>query len=318
MDVPATVRDGVSRAARAPLGTMARETVAQLRSDDALGLAAEIAYYTLFAIPPTIIFVVTAVGVFSHGTSLQVAGQVEAAINRSAPPDTRALLAGAVRSGAGRASGGAAAATALLSGLVAAWSGSNGVLTLMKAFNRAFDVQDHRSTVHKRLVGVGLTLLVTLLAGGACVLFVTGQGLVAWAGANVGGHAALSLLLDVLRGPLALTGIMLLLAVLYHLGPDVRTTFRWTSPGSAAATALWLLVVVGLRLYLRVSQPERLYGPLGTVIVLLLFFYLSGLAFLVGAELNAVLERRFDPRTRGDAAPSDGRPPAPESDSPAA
>ena len=312
MDVPATVRDGVDRASHMPLGAAVRQTLAQLRSDDALGLAAEIAYYTLFAIPPTVIFVVTAVGVFSHGTSLQVAGQLEAVINRSAPPDTRALLAGAVHSGVGRVSGGAATATALFSGLVAAWSGSNGVMTLMKAFNRAFDVQDHRSTVHKRLVAVGLMLLVTLLAGMAFVLFIAGRGLAAWVGARVGGQAPVVLLFDLLRGPLALAGIMLLLAVLYRLGPDVDTSFRWASPGSAAATALWLLVVVGFRLYLHVSQPERLYGPLGTVIVLLLFLYLTGLAFLVGAEMNAVLERRFDPRTRADEARSGDRHPAPD------
>ncbi|HET9016427.1 MAG TPA: YihY/virulence factor BrkB family protein [Thermomicrobiaceae bacterium] len=314
MGLATSIHEDRAKASRVPLGALVRDTFSQIRSDDVLGLAAEVAYYTVFALPPTIIFVVTAVGVFSHGTSLQVAGQLQAAINRGAPPDTRALIASAVRNGAGRATGRVAVATAVFSGAVAAWSGSNAMLTLMKAFNRAFDVEDHRSFVRKRLVAIGLMLLVMFLAGGAVVLFVAGRGLTSW----LGDHALAATALGALQGPLALAGIMLLLAVLYHLGPDVGTTMRWASPGSIAATALWLLVVIGFHLYLRISHPEQLYGPLGTVIVLLLFLYLSGLAFLVGAEINAVLERRFDPRTRVDEVRSDGRHSAGAPDQPGA
>ncbi len=96
--------------------------------------------------------------------------------------------------------------------------------------------------------------------------------------------------------------VALILAVLYYAGPNVDQSFRWSSPGSILATVLWLLATAGFGLYLRVSNPGSAYGLVGSVLVLLFFLYVMGIVFLLGAELNALLGQRYDPKTIRDLA----------------
>jgi membrane protein len=96
--------------------------------------------------------------------------------------------------------------------------------------------------------------------------------------------------------------IMFVLAVLYYLGPNVEQSFQWISPGSVVATLLWVAIVFGFNIYLNFADPGSAYGAVGSVVVLLFFLYLSGIAFVIGAEVNAVLGRRYDPETVEDLA----------------
>lgn len=298
MPISARERGKMSRreAARLPLRRLASETRHKLGENDALGLAAEIAYYTMFTLPPMIVFLVTLTGIVSHSTSKEVTDRLMTAINHGAPSDTHDLLGSLVRSASGKANGGAAVIAMVISGLVALWSGSNSIQVLIKAFNRAYDIDDHRSSMQRRIVAAGLTLLMMVLAGGAFILFVFGRQIGQWASDQLGIGHAFAITLNVVRWPLGIACILLLLALLYYLGPAVDQSYRWVSPGSLVAGALWVLIAIGLQLYLRLSQPDRMYGALGGVIVLLLYLYLSGLAFLIGAEVNATLAR-YDPET---------------------
>jgi membrane protein len=92
------------------------------------------------------------------------------------------------------------------------------------------------------------------------------------------------------------------LAILYYAGPNIEQSFRWVSPGSVLATILWLVATAGFGLYLNVSNPGSAYGAVGSVLVLLFFLYVTGIIFLLGAELNAVLGKRYDPETVQDLA----------------
>ena len=93
-----------------------------------------------------------------------------------------------------------------------------------------------------------------------------------------------------------------MLAILYYAGPNVKQSFRWISPGSVGATILWLIAVFGFRVYLLFTNPGSAYGVFGGVIVLLFFLYVSGIIFVIGAELNAMLQKRYDEETVRDRA----------------
>jgi len=93
--------------------------------------------------------------------------------------------------------------------------------------------------------------------------------------------------------------------VLYYLGPNIEHSFRWISPGSVLATILWALATVAFSVYMQVSDPGSAYGSLGSLIVFLLFLYITGVVLLIGTELNALLERRYDPEAREDLARKD-------------
>jgi membrane protein len=92
------------------------------------------------------------------------------------------------------------------------------------------------------------------------------------------------------------------LGILYWLGPDMELPFKWVSPGSAAATVLWLLLVAGFGIYLKFADPGSAYGVLGGVVVLMFFLYLTAMVILIGAEVNAIVRDEQRGTLREDLA----------------
>ncbi|HUG16962.1 MAG TPA: YihY/virulence factor BrkB family protein [Thermomicrobiales bacterium] len=282
---------------------IAKETFAEFKQDDVPGIAAEIAYHALFAIPPMLIFLIALAAAVNNFTDIPVAGNLITLIESNAPAEMQELLLTLVNGAVDQISG--SAAIGLLSAaVIALWSGSNGISALMKAFNRAYDVEEERPFVRKKLVAIGLTILVSVLIIAAFALFVFGEQIGTLIAEQAGLGDAFVTTWQILRWPLAIVFIMFLLAVLYYVGPNVEQSFRWISPGSVLATLLWVAIVYGFSIYLNFSDPGSAYGAVGSVVVLLFFLYLSGIAFVSGAELNAVLGKRFDPETVEDLATS--------------
>lgn len=287
---------------RLPKKQVAKDTLNDIKGDDVPGLAAELAYHFIFAIPPMIIFVVTLAALMNRFTGVPVAERLRDVINGNAPGDTKALLNSLVDNAVAQVSGGLASFGVVAAALVALWSGSNGVSSLMKAFNRAYDVEETRSWIKKKGTAIGLTLLLGILVNAAFVLFVFGAQIGEWVATKVGLGSAFTVTWNILRWPLALLFMVAVLGVLYYAGPNVEQSFRWLSPGSVVATLLWIAIVFGFKIYLNFSNPGSAYGALGSVVVLLYFLFLTGIAFVLGAEVNAVVGRRFDPETVQDLA----------------
>jgi membrane protein len=189
-----------------------------------------------------------------------------------------------------------------MSAAIALWSGSNGVSTIIRAFNRAYDVDDDRAFVKKKLLSLGLTVLMGVLTVLAFTLFVFGEQIGSWVAERVGLGSAFEVMWNILRWPMAIVFFMFMLAVLYYLGPNVEQSFHWISPGSVIATLLWIVVTFGFKFYVTYANPGSAYGALGGVVVLMFYLYLSSIVFLVGAEINAVLQRRYDEKTVEDLA----------------
>jgi len=299
---PTSRDDAKATFQKLPIKELGKRTFKEFKDDEVTEMAAGVAYHAIFAIPPMIVFLVTLAALVSQVTSVDIAGRLLDVINRSAPGDTRELLTGLVESAIQNVSGGAASFGVITAAAVALWSGSNGISTIIRAFNRAYDVEEDRSFIKKKLISIGLTVLVGVLVILAFTLFIFGQQIGNWGAEQLGLGSAFEFVWNILRWPLAGAFIVFLLAVLYYLGPNVEQSFHWISPGSIVATVLWIAIVLGLKVYLAFSNPGSAYGALGGVVVLLFFLYLTAIAFLVGAEVNAVLQRRYDEKTVEDLA----------------
>ena len=286
----------------AAVKTLGTDLYAEVKDDKVTTLAAAFAYHTVFAIPALLILTVTIAALVNRATDVQVAERLRDVIRDRAPAETTDLLNSIVDNAIAKVGGGGASLGMLLTALLALWSGSNAVGALVDAFNRAYDVEEGRPFVRKKLLTLGLTLLLALSVNLAFVLLVFGRRIGHWVADRAGLGSAFDVLWNLARWPAAIAAVALVLALLYYAGPNVEQSFRWASPGSVLATALWLLATAGFGLYLRFSNPGSAYGLVGSVLVLLFFLYVTGIVFLLGAELNALLGRRHDPETIRDLA----------------
>ncbi len=191
---------------------------------------------------------------------------------------------------------------------IALYGAAKGAGSLMTALNIAYDVEEETRGFIKRTlislamtVGAVVTLMLAILAISAMAML---EGLLP----NLGGIT--QLLLKLLFWGLAAAGVALLLAIIYRYGPDrPDAPWRWITPGSAAATLLWLAATAGFGLYVsNFSDYNATYGSLGAIIVFLTWLYLSAYIVLLGAELNAEIEVRAAAPT---APPARAQPPKP-------
>ena len=274
---------------RMPAHVLARKTWDKIAQDEVLLFATAFAYLWLFAIPALLILIVMVAALLNQATSVPVVENLRDMIHDQAPFATRQLLLDQVDAAVIRVGSSVASLGAILTAIVAIWSSSGAVGILMRGFNRAYDVQETRSLIHRRSITVALTLLLVVFTNLAIVLLIFGQRLGNWLAGKFGLGTKFDTAWNIARWPFAVVGIMFVLALLYWSGPNVRQSFRWVSPGSVFATVLWLGVVAGFGVYLTLANPGNAYGVLGSIIVLLVFLNFTGVVFFLGAEVNAVL-----------------------------
>lgn len=275
---------------------ISKEVVKEITSDDVPGLAAEVAYYAIFSIPALFVLLISLAAVIDNTANVDVAGRMQEMIDESAPSSTQEILTALVENAVEQADGGTASIGLAASVLVALWAGSIAVGALMKAFNRAYNTNEERSFVKKKALSIVLTILLGLVVNLAIVLWAFGGQIGGWLAREFEMGSAFDLVWNLSRIPVGVFVIVLMLGILYYFGPTSEQEFRWVFPGAAFATIAWGGLIFGFSLYLRVASPGSAYGALGGVIVFLFFLYLSSLIFLVGAEVNAVLARRYDER----------------------
>jgi membrane protein len=202
--------------------------------------------------------------------------------------------------------------------LVTLYSASRGVDAVRRALNLAYDVKESRPFWKTELIAFGMT------AGGALLVLLSIAALLA------GGHAGFwiahhfhigevyQVTLSWLRWPITALAIMFAAALAYYLLPDVEQQFRFITPGSVIGTIVWFGAAVGFAFYVgHFASYNATYGSIGGVIVLLTWFYLTGLIFLLGGETNAIIEHAA-PDGKRDGARAPGESPPPKEDRPSA
>jgi membrane protein len=273
---------------------------AKFKENNTTTLAAAFSYHTVFSIPALLILTISIAAVLERATSINISGPLRDLIRDRAPEDTKELLNSIVDKAVAKVGAGGASFGLIVTALLALWSGSNAVSTLISSFNLAYGVEETRKTVRLRGTTLGLTLGLALFVNLALALLVFGHKIGSWLADKAGFGSAFNWTWGLLRWPVGVVAIALILSTLYSIGPNVERPFRWWSPGSILATLLWLLLAGGFGIYLRFANPGSAYGALGSVLVLMFFLYVTGIIFLVGAQLNAVLESSPQPEVETD------------------
>jgi membrane protein len=278
----------------------------EFKEDRATLTSAGMAFYWFLAVFPAMVAIVGLLGlVNASGAAIDT---ITGAVNRALPGQAASVLTDAVHSSTTQ-SGGASLVATLIGLALAVWSASAGMVGLQMGLDIAYDVESDRTFVKKRLVAVELLAAMLVLGGVATALIVFGAPLGDALRDNLPFGSAFVLLWTVLRWVLGLSALVLLFAAIYYLAPN-RTSPRWVwvSPGGILAAVIWLVASLGFSFYVSsFGKYAQTYGSLAGVVVLLLWLYLTGLALVLGGELNAELERQSAAR-RGEIPVTQAQP----------
>lgn len=281
-------------------GAALRRTVRELRQDGLTDWAAALTYYGMLALFPALLVLVAVVGLVGSAATQPLLDN----LGSMAPGPVRDILTTAVHNLQSKPG---TSSVLLVTGLVGAlWAASGYVGAFMRASNAIYDVPEGRpvwKTVPTRLLTT-LVLLVMLTALSVGVTF-TG-GLARRAGDVIGVGPQAVGIWDVAKWPVMLVVVMTMFAILYWAAPNVKHPYRWLSPGAVVGVLLCLLASAGFAVYVAsFGSYNATYGALGGVAVFMVWLWISNVAILLGAELNAELERghRIAEGQRADVEP---------------
>lgn len=260
---------------------------ADIGKDDIFGRAAQLSYYFLLALFPLLLFLTSVIGiVMGSGTGLR--HSLFNYLGTVLPPSATQLVSTTMFE-VSEASGGGKISFGILAAL---WAASAGMGAISESLNVAYHVKETRPWWKQRLIAVGLTLVLAVLIITALVVVLYGGRIADYLAIHYGLGGTFALAWKILQWPIVLCFLFLAFGLIYYWAPDLRDQdWRWVTPGSLVAVVLWLLVSFGFRLYLHYfNSYSKTYGSLGAVIILMLWFYFTGAAILIGGEVNSDIE----------------------------
>ncbi len=286
-DVEAAAPDEPSDLPKPALGGVLRRTVKEFNNDHLSDLAAALTYYGVLAIFPMLIVIVSVLGLIGHSVTQPLISNLSSV----APGPAQQIFTNGIHNIENHQG---TAGVLFVVGLVGAlWSASGYIAAFMRASNVVWDVKEGRPFYKTIPIRLGVTLVtVILLTLSALAVVLTGS-LAGKVGNLIGAGSSAVQIWDIAKWPVMLVFMTVILSILYYTGPNVRQPgFRWVTPGGMFAVAMWLVVSGLFALYVaNFSSYNKTYGALASVIVFLVWLWLTNLVILFGAELNAELER---------------------------
>ena len=267
---------------------VARKTLREFSTDECTDLAAALTYYAVLAIFPAAIALLSLIGVFGQGpkTVDTVLGILSDVGGSSIADTLRPTLQELAKApGAG---------IALIVGLLGAlWSASGYVGAFGRAMNRIYDIGEGRPIWKLRPVMLLITFVLVVLAAVALLGLVVSGPVATSVGNAIGLGSTIVTVWNIAKWPVLLLIVVLIVAILYYATPNVKQPkFKWISVGALVAIIVWIVLSAAFGLYVaNFSSYNKTYGALAGVIVFLLWLWITNLALLFGAELDAELER---------------------------
>ncbi len=267
---------------------------AEAQENQALDLAAQLAYWSLLALVPFAMFLMTIIGYLPlEGLRGQLLGTMHAVM----PGPAATLFDGVLGELVGRQHG-----WLLLASLVGAlWTAAGGTGALITALNRSYEVKETRAWWRVKLLSLWFTTAAVVSVVIASIGLIVGPDLVHTIWSQLGLGGAFEVLWRWLRWPVVIFALMFMIANAYYFLPNVRgRRWRLLTPGAIAAVLLWLAASLVFNVYVtHFNSYAKSYGALGAIVIMMTWLYLSGFTVILGGEINALLERRRRPLQSG-------------------
>ncbi|MGJ7517485.1 YihY/virulence factor BrkB family protein [Pseudomonas baetica] len=266
-----------------PLHRVMMRTVTEFVDDEMSTYASALAYQMLFSLFPFILFLIALIG-FLHLPDFfsWLRLQSELVLPPQALEQVNPVIDQLQQSKGGLLSVGI---------VIALWTASAGVRLMMSAMNAAYDVVEGRPAWKRFPLSIIYTVGIAGMLLIAAALMVLGPQVMSWIASQVGLEDFIVTVWTIARWPVIVILMMVAVALIYYVMPDVKQEFRFITPGSVLAVVVWIIASLGFGLYVKeFANYNAMYGSIGAIIVLLLYFYISAAVLLLGAEMNAVIE----------------------------
>jgi membrane protein len=268
-------------------------------NDHITNLAAALAYYAFLAIPALML---VAVGVFGLFADEDAVTEIIQRLEGVAPQEALNLLEDSLRR-VTESQSSSGLAMIIVGSVLALWTLTGSMETLMWSLNSTYDREETRGFVKRRLTGLAMVFLMLFAFVLVFGLLVLGPHLSGWIGDAVGLEAVVKWLWWTAQWPILLLGLLVVFATIFYLGPNIDHP-RWTflTFGTVISVVVWLLASGAFSVYVsQLGSFNKTWGSLAAVIIMLTWLWISGLALLFGAEVNAEAERSRELR-RGEPA----------------
>ena len=265
-----------------------KRALQQFKHDNVTDRAAALTYFGVLAMFPGLLVLVSLLGLLGRSTTQKVLKNVD----QLAPGNVKSFLNTVIEQTQGRA--GAASVAAILGIVIAVWSASGYIAAFMRATNQIYNVDEGRPIWKTAPVRLAVTVVIMLmLIASALMVVVTGSIATQFGKALGIGHTAV-LVWDIAKWPVLLILVSVMFSLLYWACPNVKQPgFRWISPGGVLAVIIWLVASGAFALYVSFSGSyNKTYGSLASVIVFLVWLWITNIAILLGAEFNAEAEHQ--------------------------
>jgi membrane protein len=274
----------------------------RIKDDDIFGRAAQLSYYFLLALFPFLLFLITLLGYLAQRGS-EFRNTLVYYLAAVMPPSAVTLVHNTLDE-ISAARGGGKLSLGLLAAL---WAASNGMGAITQTLNTAYDVEETRPWWKVRLISLLLTVAVSILVVVALGIIFFGGSIGDSLAARYGFSGAFQVVWKTLQWPIGLGFVLITFTLIYDLAPNIPShERRWLPPGSFVGVGLWLLISFLFRLYLHFFDSYSVtYGSLGAFISLMLWFYLTGVAILIGGEVNCESDDKCERDVEPPALPVD-------------
>jgi membrane protein len=263
-----------------------KRTVREFRVDNLSDWAAALTYYSVLSIFPALLVLISLVDLAGQGTIQKLLDN----LGQVAPGSVNQILATAIRNL--QQTRGSAGVLALVSLAAALWLASRYIAAFMRASNAIYDVPEGRPIWKTLPIRIGVTVVVMVLLAVSAVAVVATGGMAERIGRLLGIGSTAVTVWDIAKWPVLLLIVGFMFGLLYWASPNARQPFRWVTPGGILAVVVWVLASAGFAVYVaNFGSYNKTYGSLASVIIFLVWLWLSNTAILLGAELNAELER---------------------------
>jgi membrane protein len=283
-----------------------KRAVKKANADHITSLAAALAYYAFLAIPATLLI---AAGLFGLLAGPDAVSTVIDKLGGIIPSQASSLLEGSLERLTEQR--GTSITLVAVGGVLALWTLSGAMQNVMWALNTAYDRDETRGFVRRRIVAAGMAVFALMGSALALGLLVLGPHLSGWVGDAIGNKRAVEIAWWAAQWPILIAGLLLAFGVIYYLGPNVKhPKWHFISLGAVFAVVVWLVASGAFAFYAsRFGSYNKAWGSLSAVVVMLTWLWISSVALLLGAEINAEAERSRELR-RGELAEEELQAPA--------